>query len=106
MCVCVCVCVLVVLAHGGKGFKKRGDFSNQDDYARYIRDNVSVGTMVLCCEGYEEVQLGDVGRVMKVRVWSQRGCGHSVGVEGGCNSGCSYGVGDIRIYNNKCLVWS
>ena len=61
---------LVIVAHGSKGFKKRADFSSQDDYARYIRDNISVGTMVQCCDGYEEVQLGDVGRIMKVGNWS------------------------------------
>ena len=38
-----------------------------DEYARYVRDNISMGMMVRCCEGYEEVRLGDIGRVMKVR---------------------------------------
>ena len=49
-----------------KKYKQRGDFSSPDDYSRYVRDNISVGIMVRCCEGYEEVRLGDVGRIMKV----------------------------------------
>ncbi len=69
--------IIFIEGAGAKAFKKREDFSSADDYARYIRDNISVGTMVRCCEGYEEVQLGDVGRVMKVRCrWGAGGQGH------------------------------
>ncbi len=50
-----------------KKYKSREDFPTADDYARYVRDNLSVGIMVRCCEAYEEVRMGDVGRVMKVR---------------------------------------
>lgn len=31
-----------------------------------MRESISVGIMVRCCEAYEEVRMGDVGRVMKV----------------------------------------
>ncbi len=51
-----------------KSFKSREDFSSGDEYARYVRDSISMGMMVRCCEGYEEVRLGDIGRVMKVGV--------------------------------------
>ena len=52
---------------GEQKFKVRDDFPNNlDDYSRYVRDNLAVGMMVKCCEAYEEVRLGDVGRVMKV----------------------------------------
>ena len=37
-----------------------------DEYARYVKDKITVGIMVRCCEAYEEVRLADIGRVMKV----------------------------------------
>ena len=49
-----------------KTFKSREDFSNMDEYARYVKDKITVGIMVRCCEAYEEVRLADIGRVMKV----------------------------------------
>lgn len=57
---CVHFCV------DGKSFKTRDDFSSVDDYARYVKENIKVGVMVKCCEAYEEVRHGDIGRVMKV----------------------------------------
>lgn len=48
-------------------FKRRSDLSSNDEYARYVRDNIQVGMMVRCCRTYEEVHEGDVGRVIKVR---------------------------------------
>lgn len=47
-------------------FKRRSDLSSNDEYARYVRDNIQVGMMVRCCRTYEEVHEGDVGRVIKV----------------------------------------
>ncbi len=41
------------------------------EYSRYVRDSISMGMMVRCCEGYEEVRLGDIGHVMKVSVHVQ-----------------------------------
>lgn len=32
----------------------------------YVRDNVEVGMLVRCCKNYEEVQLGDIGKVVKI----------------------------------------
>ena len=49
-----------------KTFKTRDDFSSVDEYARYVKENIKVGLMVKCCEAYEEVRHGDIGRVMKV----------------------------------------
>ena len=49
-----------------KTFKNRDDFLSVDDYARYVKENIKVGLMVKCCEAYEEVRHGDIGRVMKV----------------------------------------
>ena len=54
------------LSSDGKSFKTRDDFSSVDEYARYIKENIKVGVMVKCCEAYEEVRHGDIGRVMKV----------------------------------------
>lgn len=47
-------------------FKRRSDLSSNDEYARYVRDNIQVGMMVRCCRTYEEVHDGDIGRVIKV----------------------------------------
>lgn len=47
-------------------FKTKADFSNIDDYARYVKANISVGMTVRCCESYEEVKQGDLGTVLKV----------------------------------------
>lgn len=49
-------------------FKRRSDFTANDDYARYVRDNIQVGMMVRCCRTYEEVHEGDIGRIIKVSV--------------------------------------
>ncbi len=59
---------MLLVSSDDKTFKSREDFSAVDDYARYVRDNISMGMIVRCCEGYEEVRLGDTGRVMKVGV--------------------------------------
>ena len=61
------VWIFSLLCADDKSFKSREDFTSVDEYARYVRDNISMGMMVRCCEGYEEVRLGDIGRVMKVR---------------------------------------
>lgn len=49
-------------------YRRRVEFSDTDDYAVYIRENVSVGMKVRCCQSYEEVSEGDVGTVVKVSV--------------------------------------
>ena len=47
-------------------FKRRADFSTNDDYAVYVRDHIAGGMTVRCCRTYEEVHEGDVGRVVKL----------------------------------------
>ena len=47
-------------------YKTRDDFSNLDDYAHYVKNNIAVGLIVRCCESYRKVRLGDIGRVTKV----------------------------------------
>ncbi|XP_012287916.1 E3 ubiquitin-protein ligase HERC2 [Orussus abietinus] len=47
-------------------FMKRSDFLSVDEYAIYVRDNVSAGMLVRCCKSYEEVDHGDVGQVVKI----------------------------------------
>ncbi len=54
------------LASEGTSYKKRGDFLSNDEYAMYVRDNIQVGMTVRCCRDYEEVQDGDIGKVVKV----------------------------------------
>lgn len=45
---------------------QRSDFLSNDEYAMYIRDNVEVGMLVRCCKSYEEVHIGDIGKVIKI----------------------------------------
>nr|KAF7263608.1 hypothetical protein GWI33_001634 [Rhynchophorus ferrugineus] len=45
---------------------RRSQFLSNDEYAMYVRDNVEVGMLVRCCKNYEEVQLGDIGKVVKI----------------------------------------
>jgi len=47
-------------------YRQRVEFSNADDYAVYVRENISVGMKVRCCQTYEEVCEGDMGTVVKV----------------------------------------
>nr|XP_022903495.1 E3 ubiquitin-protein ligase HERC2 isoform X1 [Onthophagus taurus] len=47
-------------------YKERGDFLSNDEYAMYVRDNVEVGMLVRCCKSYEEVNCGDIGKVIKI----------------------------------------
>lgn len=49
-----------------KTYSRRSHFLSNDEYAMYVRDNVEVGMLVRCCKDYEEVQLGDIGKVVKV----------------------------------------
>ena len=49
-------------------YRQRDEFSNADDYAVYVRENITVGMKVRCCQTYEEVHEGDVGTVVKVSV--------------------------------------
>ena len=49
-------------------YKHRDQFSNADDYAVYIREHITVGMRVCCCQTYEEVHEGDIGTVVKVSV--------------------------------------
>ncbi|XP_060526978.1 E3 ubiquitin-protein ligase HERC2 [Cylas formicarius] len=51
---------------GSRSFCRRSQFLSNDEYAMYVRDNVEVGMLVRCCKSYEEVQLGDVGKVIKI----------------------------------------
>jgi len=47
-------------------YRQRAEFSNNDEYAVYVRENISVGMKVRCCQTYEEVSEGDSGIVVKV----------------------------------------
>ncbi|KAJ8962033.1 hypothetical protein NQ314_005815 [Rhamnusium bicolor] len=49
-----------------QSYCRRSQFLSNDEYAMYVRDNVEVGMLVRCCKGYEEVQLGDIGKVVKI----------------------------------------
>lgn len=49
-----------------QAFSRRSQFLSNDEYAMYVRDNVEVGMLVRCCKSYEEVQLGDIGKVVKI----------------------------------------
>lgn len=57
------------LAAEGAILKKRSDFHSNDEYAMFVRDHIKVGMTIKCCRTYEEVQEGDIGRVIKVRMF-------------------------------------
>ena len=52
-------------AEAAPSYKSRADFSSSDEYAAYVRDNLQVGMTVRCCRSFEEVEEGDLGRVIK-----------------------------------------
>ena len=56
----------VLITRSNEVYKKRADFGTEDLYALYVRDNIQVGMTVKCCKTYEEVQEGDIGKVIKV----------------------------------------
>ncbi|XP_015113813.1 E3 ubiquitin-protein ligase HERC2 [Diachasma alloeum] len=58
--------VLTAAANAPQSFMKRSDFLSFDEYAMYVRDNVTVGMLVRCCKSYEEVEYGDIGQVVKI----------------------------------------
>ncbi|XP_011304625.1 E3 ubiquitin-protein ligase HERC2 [Fopius arisanus] len=58
--------VLKAAANAPQSFMKRSDFLSFDEYAMYVRDNVTVGMLVRCCKSYEEVEYGDIGQVAKI----------------------------------------
>lgn len=47
-------------------YSRRCDFLSNDEYAMYVRDNVEVGMLVRCCKSYEEIHIGDIGKVVKI----------------------------------------
>lgn len=49
-------------------YKTRDQFATIDEYAAYIKDHLHVGMTIQCCESYEDVKAGDVGKVTKVRL--------------------------------------
>ena len=49
-------------------YRSREQFSTVDEYAAYVKDHLHVGMTIKCCESYEEVKAGDIGKVTKVRV--------------------------------------
>jgi len=49
-------------------YKSRDQFSTVDEYAAYVKDHLHVGMTIKCCESYEEVKAGDIGKVTKVRL--------------------------------------
>lgn len=48
-------------------YKTRDQFATIDEYAAYVKDHLHVGMTIQCCESYEEVKAGDIGKVTKVR---------------------------------------
>lgn len=59
-------------SNGGKEetdqvYKTRDQFATVDEYAAYVKDHLHVGMTIQCCESYEEVKAGDIGKVTKVR---------------------------------------
>ena len=49
-------------------YKTRDQFATVDEYAAYVKDHLHVGMTIQCCESYEEVRAGDIGKVTKVSI--------------------------------------
>lgn len=49
-----------------KRFANRDDFKTADQYAMYVRSQIVPGTLVKCCNNFEEIRVGDVGIVLRV----------------------------------------
>ena len=47
-------------------YKSPADFLTKAEYSSYVQDNVRVGMSVECCEAYEQIKVGDSGKVVKV----------------------------------------
>lgn len=71
-------------------FKKPADFSNNDEYARYVQEHISIGMTVRCCQTFDDLYEGDVGKVVKLDLdglhdlnvqvdWQQKAGKHWVG---------------------------
>ncbi|XP_042876756.1 E3 ubiquitin-protein ligase HERC2-like isoform X6 [Penaeus japonicus] len=58
-------------------YRKRSEFTSNDEYAMYVRDHICPGMTVRCCRTYEEVHEGDIGRVVRV----DRGSLHNLNVQ-------------------------
>ena len=55
-------------------YKTRGDFSSNNAYAMYVRNNIQAGMTIQCCKTYEEVTEGDIGEVIKVNEYERLIC--------------------------------
>ena len=66
-----------VLGLGRSLFKVRSQFRTNDDYSRYVKENIVAGMTVRCTERYDEIPRGDIGKVLKVKM---REKGREVGV--------------------------
>lgn len=47
-------------------YASRDDFESLDQYATYVRSVVAPGMIVRCCEDFEEIRKGDIGKIEKV----------------------------------------
>ncbi|ODN06550.1 E3 ubiquitin-protein ligase HERC2 [Orchesella cincta] len=71
-------------------FKKPSDFNSNDEYARYVQEQISIGMTVRCCLTFDDLYEGDIGKVVKLDLdglhdlnvqvdWQQKGGKHWVG---------------------------
>lgn len=84
-------------------YRKRLEFTSNDEYAMYVRDHIAPGMTVRCCRTYEEVYEGDVGRVVRV----DRGSLHNLNVQVSKSSklsvfGCLVLSVKVNRRNSKC----
>ena len=48
------------------GYKIRDNFTSDDQYARYVRDNIRVDMSIRCRQQCDQIEVGDLGTVAKV----------------------------------------
>jgi E3 ubiquitin-protein ligase HERC2 len=47
-------------------YKTRDDFPTADQYALYVRSVIRSNMIVKCCQDFEEIRKGDIGKVIKI----------------------------------------
>ena len=47
-------------------FLRPSDFSNEYSYSDYVKENVTIGMSVECCKNFLDLEVGDIGVVVKI----------------------------------------
>ena len=47
-------------------YQSRKQFSSDDEYGKYVKSKLKEDMTVICSNAYEDIKLGDLGKVVKV----------------------------------------